>query len=225
LKGCGSEHDKAESTVHGRLEIWPGSWNNIDARFPEAFRRYVYGDTPQGQYALPMTLEILRDHGLRGIFFVEPLFSARFGLGPLQEFVSLIQEGGQDVQMHLHPEWADEARESGFPFLQPASGSTCRTTRWRSRCHWSDGARPDSIRLALATPTFFVQAASDSIWIRSRPCTRAASLQTAVIPIAATARPQACSNISRRAPYLSNHGVLTVMWSSRSLSSTTAPGT
>lgn len=96
-------------------EIWTGSWDRLDERFPDAFRRYVYGDTPQGQYALPMTLKVLQDHGLRGVFFVEPLFSARFGIGPLQEIVGLIQEARQDVQMHLHAEWADEAREPVLP--------------------------------------------------------------------------------------------------------------
>jgi peptidoglycan/xylan/chitin deacetylase (PgdA/CDA1 family) len=96
-------------------EVWPGSWVGLDARFPEAFRRYVYGDTPQGQYALPMTLRILNDHGLRGVFFIEPLFSARFGLGPLQEIIGLVRDAGHDVQMHLHPEWADEALEPVLP--------------------------------------------------------------------------------------------------------------
>lgn len=96
-------------------EVWLGGWDDLDARFPEAFRRYVYGDTPQGQYALPMTLKILNDHGLHGVFFVEPLFSARFGLGPLQEIVGLIQDAGQEVQMHLHPEWSDEARVPVLP--------------------------------------------------------------------------------------------------------------
>lgn len=109
-------------------EIWPGAWDDVDARFPEAFRRYVYGDTPHGQYALPMTLKILRDHGLRGVFFVEPLFSARFGIDPLREIVGLIQEGGQDVQMHLHPEWADEALEPVLP--TPAKGKELRLSRY-----------------------------------------------------------------------------------------------
>lgn len=96
-------------------EIWPGSWDRLEERFPAAFRRYVYGDTPHGEYALPMKLRILQDHGLRGVYFVEPLFSARFGIGPLQEIIGLIREAGQDVQMHLHAEWADEAREPVLP--------------------------------------------------------------------------------------------------------------
>jgi peptidoglycan/xylan/chitin deacetylase (PgdA/CDA1 family) len=96
-------------------EVWTGDWQAIDVRFPEAFRRYVYGDTPQGQYALPMTLKILNDHGLKGVFFVEPIFSARFGLVALQEIVGLVRSAGHEVQLHVHPEWADEAREPILP--------------------------------------------------------------------------------------------------------------
>ncbi len=92
------------------IEVWCGSWQNIDERFPAAFRRYVYGTSPAGQYALPKTLEILNDHGLKGVFFVEPLFAAHFGIEPLAEIVHLIREAGQEVQLHVHPEWQDEAR-------------------------------------------------------------------------------------------------------------------
>jgi hypothetical protein len=41
---------------------------------------------------------------------VEPLFACRFGLDPLREIVDLILSAGQEVQLHLHPEWADEAK-------------------------------------------------------------------------------------------------------------------
>ena len=92
------------------VEIWPGAWTDIDGRFPEAFQRYIYGPTPFGPQGLPLKLQVLRDHGLKGVFFVEPVFSARFGLAPLQEVVGLIQEGGQEVQLHVHAEWLDEAR-------------------------------------------------------------------------------------------------------------------
>jgi len=107
--GAGVRRVKVYFTVD--VEIWPGAWTDIDARFPAAFRHYVYGDTPFGQYGLPFTLNVLRDHGLRGVFFVEPVFSARFGLEPLAEVVGLIRDAGQDVQMHLHAEWVNEARE------------------------------------------------------------------------------------------------------------------
>ncbi len=92
------------------VEIWPGGWTDIDGRFPDAFQRYIYGPTPFGPQGLPLKLKVLRDHGLKGVFFVEPVFSARFGLAPLQEVVGLIHEGGQEVQLHVHAEWLDEAR-------------------------------------------------------------------------------------------------------------------
>lgn len=95
-------------------EIWCGGWDNLDDRFPGAFQRYVYGPTSQGNYALPMTMEILNDHDLKGVFFVEPLFATRFGLAPLQELVELIQEAGQEIQLHLHTEWVDEAQDGSL---------------------------------------------------------------------------------------------------------------
>jgi peptidoglycan/xylan/chitin deacetylase (PgdA/CDA1 family) len=42
--------------------------------------RALYGRSPAGDYALPKTLEILDRNGLKGVFFVEPLFAARFGV-------------------------------------------------------------------------------------------------------------------------------------------------
>jgi len=101
------------------VEIWCGGWDSLDKRFPEAFRRSVYGSTAQGDYALPYTLRVLEDHGLSGVFFVEPLFSTRFGSAPLQEIVGLLREAKQEIQLHLHPEWVDESLE---PLLENIRG-------------------------------------------------------------------------------------------------------
>lgn len=92
------------------VEVWCGSWADIDSRFESSFERYVYGRSSKGAYALPKTLEILERHGLKGVFFVEPLFAARFGVKHLTTIVDLIKAGGHDIQLHLHPEWTDEIR-------------------------------------------------------------------------------------------------------------------
>ncbi|THF61620.1 polysaccharide deacetylase family protein [Pseudothauera rhizosphaerae] len=97
------------------IEIWCNDWNALDERFPAAFERYVYGRSAAGEYALPRTLELLAAHGLKGVFFVEPLFSARFGARHLETIVGMIQDAGQEVQLHLHPEWTDEIRPAVFP--------------------------------------------------------------------------------------------------------------
>lgn len=92
------------------VEIWCGGWDQLDARFPAAFERYCYGRSIHGDFALPKTVEILNRFGLRGVFFVEPLFSSRFGQSWLARIVDIIRSGGHDVQLHLHPEWTDEIR-------------------------------------------------------------------------------------------------------------------
>lgn len=92
------------------IEIWCDGWKNLDNNFPVNFERYVYGHSPNGSFALPKTLEILARYDLDGIFFVEPLFAARFGIKYLEELVGLIKTGNHDIQLHLHPEWTDEIR-------------------------------------------------------------------------------------------------------------------
>lgn len=101
------------------VEIWCNGWNRLDAAFPSSYERYVYGRSPKGEYALPKTLEILARNGLRGVFFVEPLFSARFGAEYLERIVHMIVSAGQEVQLHLHPEWTDEIRP---PILEGSHG-------------------------------------------------------------------------------------------------------
>jgi peptidoglycan/xylan/chitin deacetylase (PgdA/CDA1 family) len=97
------------------VEVWCNGWENIDDKFPSAFQRYVYGRTSDGEYGLSYKLKVLKEYGLLGVFFVEPLFATRFGLQPLEEIVGLIKKHGQEVQLHLHPEWVDEAMEPLVP--------------------------------------------------------------------------------------------------------------
>ncbi|MHB1052269.1 MAG: polysaccharide deacetylase family protein [Thiobacillus sp.] len=92
------------------VEVWCDGWNNIDEKFPMAFRQYIYGPTSKGDFGLPYTLNVLNHHGLTGVFFIEPLFSARFGEQPLAEIVGLVRKSDQEVQLHMHTEWVDESR-------------------------------------------------------------------------------------------------------------------
>jgi hypothetical protein len=93
------------------VEVWCDDWNDLDTKFPNAFKQYIYGPTSRGNYGLPYQLCKLQEHGLTGIFFVEPLFSTRFGLNSLTEILSLIREKDHEIQLHLHTEWIDESIE------------------------------------------------------------------------------------------------------------------
>lgn len=90
------------------VEVWCPGWRRLDETFPAAFDRYVWGRSTAGDFGLPRNLEILQRHGLTAVFFVEPLFSLRFGERYLQIIVDLIKSAGQNIQLHVHPEWIDE---------------------------------------------------------------------------------------------------------------------
>ncbi len=74
------------------VEIWCEGWTNLDEKFPAAFKTYIYGPTPKGNFGLPYISNVLKDHGLTGAFFVEALFSTRFGGQPLAKIVGLLHE-------------------------------------------------------------------------------------------------------------------------------------
>ena len=90
-------------------EVWCDGWHDLDERFPAAFDRHIHGRTARGDFGLPLQARLLHEHGLTGVFFVEPLFATRFGAAPLAEIVGLLNAARQDVQLHLHTEWLDEA--------------------------------------------------------------------------------------------------------------------
>jgi hypothetical protein len=93
------------------VEIWPTGWNLDQGQFKKDFRKYIYGPTPHGQYALPVQLDLLNKFGVKGIFLVESLFACEFGIEPLKEIVNLVQSAGHEVQLHLHPEWVSHLSE------------------------------------------------------------------------------------------------------------------
>ena len=54
-------------------------------------------------------LERLAAHGLKACFFVDPMPALLYGSEPIRRMVEPILEAGQEVQLHLHPSWADPA--------------------------------------------------------------------------------------------------------------------
>jgi hypothetical protein len=76
---------------------------------------YFFGETTDGEFGLPYQVRMLREHGLTATFFVDPLFSYALGLDVLKDVVRIIQDAGQAVALHLHPEWVTDPRCRGLP--------------------------------------------------------------------------------------------------------------
>lgn len=80
-----------------------------------AWRHHAAGHDLDGIYrrsiepagvGLGFQLETLRRHGLKACFFVDPMPALPFGLDPIRRIVDTVLDAGQEVQLHLHPNWA-----------------------------------------------------------------------------------------------------------------------
>ncbi len=84
----------------------------VDTEF--AWRHHVAGLDAGAIYArsiepagvgLGHQLGLLGRHGLKACFFVDPMPAMLWGLEPFRRIVGTILDAGQEVQLHLHPNW------------------------------------------------------------------------------------------------------------------------
>ena len=88
----------------------------IDTEF--AWRHHAAGLGDEQIYArsiepagvgIGFQLARLAEHGLKACFFVDPMPAVLYGLDPIRRIVDTILDGGQEVQLHLHPGWTGAA--------------------------------------------------------------------------------------------------------------------
>lgn len=66
---------------------------------------YARSVEPAG-VGLSFHLDLLARHGLKATFFVDPMPAMVYGLRPVARMVEAILTAGQEVQLHLHANWA-----------------------------------------------------------------------------------------------------------------------
>ena len=93
----------------------------------EIYRRSI---EPAG-VGLGYQLARLAEHGLKACFFVDPMPAMTFGLAPVRRMVDTILEAGQEVQLHIHPNWA--AARPGDRGESPARHDLCDYDRGEQR--------------------------------------------------------------------------------------------
>ena len=86
-------------------EVWPYTPHWRETRLGEEMDCYIWGATTKGSYGLPYQTALLREHGLRAVFFVESLFACVVGIERLQQIVEILRSAGQEMQLHIHTEW------------------------------------------------------------------------------------------------------------------------
>lgn len=71
----------------------------------ENFARSISCETPDGAVGTEYQMDVFDRHGLKGVFFVDPMPAMLWGNQAVADVVGPIVERGHDVQMHIHTEW------------------------------------------------------------------------------------------------------------------------
>ena len=141
------------------VEVWPpddGRWPRVplspDNHCTREIAAHFWGEPAGGSFGLPYQLGILARNGLRGTFFVDPMFSFALGLPALRDIVALIQSSGQQIGLHLHPEWLTDPRCPPLPsFKGPMLGDYPEDEQYRLIC----AARDRLLEAGAASPRSF----------------------------------------------------------------------
>ncbi|CAN5194509.1 hypothetical protein BH09PSE3_BH09PSE3_01030 [soil metagenome] len=76
------------------------------------FESSILGRCGAGYFGIGWQMDVLDRHGLKGVYFVDPLPALVLGEGVIADVVGLIAGRGHDVQLHAHPEWLEWAKQS-----------------------------------------------------------------------------------------------------------------
>lgn len=78
----------------------------------EAFARSIACASPKGDVGIFYQMDVFERHGLKGVFFVDPMPALIWGVEAIADVVGPIVARGHDVQLHCHTEWLQWAREA-----------------------------------------------------------------------------------------------------------------
>ena len=69
------------------------------------FDRSIRGRTATGDGGIFHQMDVFDAHGLKAVFFVDPMPALIWGTGAIADIVEPVLKRGHDVQLHLHTEW------------------------------------------------------------------------------------------------------------------------
>lgn len=130
-----------------------GAFENPSAR-PVPPSRAMLGEYAGRRMGTPLITEILGEHGLAATFFVDPFAEEQGYPGAAEPVVAELLDGGQDVQLHIHPcheFYAHHARGEPYPrtddfaALEPSVQRDLLGTGVERLAGWT-GQRPAALR-------------------------------------------------------------------------------
>lgn len=91
----------------------PGAGGGPGTR-SDNFRHSIACETPSGAVGVGHQMNVLDRHGLKGVFFVDPMPALLWGTAAIADIVRPIVARGHDVQLHCHTEWLEHSPTCGL---------------------------------------------------------------------------------------------------------------
>ncbi|WP_017670559.1 hypothetical protein [Blastomonas sp. AAP53] len=84
----------------------------------ENFDSSITGKCRDGEFGIFYQMDRLEAYGLTGVFFVDPMPALVYGPGVVARIVEPILKRGHEVQLHIHTEWLEFARDHELSHLR-----------------------------------------------------------------------------------------------------------
>ena len=72
----------------------------------------ITGRTAEGDFGVGWQMDVLDHHGLTGVYFVDPMPGLVYGEDVVAAMVEPILARGHEVQLHIHTEWLEWAKDA-----------------------------------------------------------------------------------------------------------------
>ncbi len=131
------------------LYTGPGAVDRADN-----YARSIACITPEGPSGITHKLELLKQHGQKAVFFVDPMPALVWGVAAIEDVVGPILAAGQDVQLHCHTEWLAHAGAAN-PLPSKAVGTNLFDFPFEEQCRILDFARTTLMAAGAPAPIAF----------------------------------------------------------------------
>lgn len=118
------------------------------------FARSIACLTPDGPSGITHKLDLFEQHGIRAVFFVDPMPALVWGVAAIEDVVAPILEAGQDVQLHCHTEWLAIA-DSRNPLASKRTGQNLYDFPFEEQCELLAYARDVLVAAGAPKPISF----------------------------------------------------------------------
>lgn len=121
------------------------------------FARSIRCDTTSGPVGTGYQMDVMDRHGIKGVFFVDPMPALLWGVAAIEDVVGPIVARGHDVQLHCHTEWLALAGDDPVRrrLAGNLSGQHIKNFPFEEQCRILEWARDTLVAAGAPRPIVF----------------------------------------------------------------------